>query len=129
MRFRVPDLMSAGTRLQRVEQLLDQALEDLMGKTASPPCSRCAELLAEAASELQAFGALLTDRPDSHDYSILRPRVQAVLPRLTKAERLLAAAAEFYRGWCAAGPPPSYPTPGYQTDISLHGAALLTVEG
>jgi hypothetical protein len=141
---RVPGGVEARARLQRVETLLDQALDDLTGtgKKGAVPCTRCAAALTEVAAELQSFAGLLTERPqersgllrgqnclEAGDRAALSPQIKALLPRLTRLERLLAAAAEFYRGWCAAGPAPGYPAPGYETDAWSHSPALLTLEG
>jgi hypothetical protein len=120
-----PKAGEAATRLQRVESLLVQALDDLSGKGSAAPCSRCAVVLTEASAELQIFAGLVTEP----DRAALRPQLQALLPRLSTAERLLAAAAEFYRGWCAAAPQPSYPAPCYHGDGLSHGPALLALEG
>jgi hypothetical protein len=111
--------------LGRVEKLLDQALVDLTGKKSASPASRAEVLLAEAAVELRAFAALSAGL----DFMLLRPRVLALVPRLRAAERLLAAAAEFYRGWCAVGAAPMSAPQGYQTELSYPGPALLAFEG
>jgi len=127
MRDRVPADIEAAQHLRRVKTLLDQALDDLVGKQTSAPCSRCLHLLAEALSELQQFSALghesLGNRAD------LVRELTAVLPRIGAAQRLLAAASEFYRGWCAAGLVPNDTAAGYQGDCLTHGPALLAMEG
>lgn len=134
----------AGALLRRIESLLDQALDDLTGlddlagRVLSSPCSRCAATLAEAAAELQSFARLVTElqqepgsreRPLLKELAALVPRVKALPPRLNRVERLLAAASAFYLGWCAAGPRPGYPAPGYAIDAWSPGPALLAFEG
>jgi hypothetical protein len=125
----VTRLIDPDASLRHVEKLLDQVLVDLMGDKSAVPCSRAAVLLAEAAVELRAFVTMSADRLADPDYLALRPRVQALVPRLRTAERLLAAAAEFYRGWCAVGAASSDTVRGYQTEISFPGPALLAFEG
>lgn len=128
-KFGVNKLVDPETSLQHVEKLLDQVLVDLVGTKSSAPGSRAAVLLAEAAVELRAFATLSAGRLADPDYLALRPRVQALVPRLRAAERLFAAAAEFYRGWCAVGTASSETVTGYQSQISYPGPALLAFEG
>jgi hypothetical protein len=132
MSRRLPAMVEAGTRLQRIESLLDQAVADLVGKEVSARCSNCAAALAEAAAELQFFAGLLTGTErkglEARDVAALARRIKALLPRLHRAQRLLLAAAEFYRGWCAAVPAVSYPWPAYQADGWSRGPALLALE-
>jgi hypothetical protein len=140
---RAPSAVEAGTLLRRVESLLNQAVEDLTGKDLSGKgrpalCSRCAGALAEASAELQSFAGLLKELPqegnglaflEESERAALRRQIEALLPRLGVVQRLLAAAAEFYRGWCAVVPSSSYPVPGYQADDWSHRPALLALEG
>lgn len=127
MMSRVPPALDASKLLRRVEVLLDEALADLTGNESASPCSRSVDLLSTALHELQAFDLL--SRDSSLERATFRPRLESLLPRLSAAERLLSAAAEFYRGWCAAGTAPSYPVPGYQTDHLQNTPALLALEG
>jgi hypothetical protein len=127
MMGRIPSEVEASARLRRIENLLDQATADLTGKGSSPACSRCAELLAETQAELQSVAGLLPELAQQRAALILQ--LKALLPRIRSVERLLAAAAEFYRGWCAAGPAQSYPAPGYQIDEWSRRPALLAFEG
>jgi len=113
--------------LQRLETLLDQALDDLVGRETLAPCSRFSELLERAFAELQEFSRLLNDcLPDRTNFSC---ELRSVLPRLSAAQRLLSAASDFYRGWCAAGLEPGSSGPGYQADCQTRGPVLLAVEG
>ncbi len=123
----------AGQRLQRVEDLLDQALLDMTGKGLAAPCTQSADILKSAFSELHSFATIVNSPSPSSlsptDRLALGLQLKSLLPRLMKAERLLHAAAEFYRGWCAAAPPPAYPT----SVITLYevpvGPVLLAFEG
>jgi hypothetical protein len=123
----VPVTVEAGQSLQRVETLLDQALKDLIGDRSSAPCSQCPELLAEALKELQGVGHLLGK--SSRDETSVQARVNAILPRLSLAERLLSASAGFYFGWCAAGSRVASPAAGYYADSMMPGPSLLALEG
>jgi hypothetical protein len=119
--------VAAGRSLQRAENWLDRAVDDLTGRGSGAPGFRSPVLLAEALAELQSFATLLAE--PSLDQKILLPQVKNLLPRLRLAERLWAASAEFYSGWCAAGPPPAYPALGcYQIDQLSHGPALIALE-
>ncbi len=148
MSHAVPMAVEAGARLRRIESLLDQAIDDLTGKGRSSPGSRCAAALTEASAELRSFAALLTEsrrerhkfgRLEAEERAALLPRVKALLPRLSRAERLLAAAAQFYEGWCAAGSAAgqaqNYSSPGYQieswphSENWPHSPVLLAFEG
>ncbi len=127
MTLRTAAPVESERRLQKAERLLDQALADLAGKSSSPPVLRCPVVLAEALTELQRFARLLSEsQPDKASFV---PRMNAICRRLNAAQRLLENAAEFYRGWCAAGPAPNYPAPGYQADCPSQGPALLLFEG
>ena len=126
-----------GQRLLRLESLLDQAIEDLIAAGSQTACSRCASLLTEAVGELQVLQGLLigtrhkTTATDAQlepcDHATLRRQMGKLPPRLQHLERLLAGAAEFYRGWCAAAPLPD----GYEADgwSQVRGPALLALEG
>lgn len=127
MTLKAPVSVEADKHLRVVERLLDETLADLAGKGSSSPVLRSPDMLARILAELQRFAALMSEA--QIDKASLLPRLKILLRRLSAAQRLLAAAAEFYRGWCAAGPAPSYPIPGYQTDASSQGPALLVVEG
>ncbi len=127
MKNRARGETEAAQRLRRVEAILDEALDDLAGRGASAPCSHCGDLLAKAFSELQVFSKLVNETlPDRAD---LARELKMVLSRLSAAQRLLTAASEFHRGWCAAGMTPSQPVAGYQADCLMHGPALLAMEG
>jgi len=123
----VSAVVRAGQSLERVERLIDQVVEDLLGKGSSVPCSRCPDMLFQAHAELHSFAGSLAE--PQLDQTALLPQLRVLLPRLSAAERLLAAAGEFYRGWCAAGPLPAHPLPGYQSNSFCHGPALLALEG
>lgn len=127
MNRRVPPALKADQSLQRVEALLDQALVDLAGTRGTSPGELAAHLLTDVYAELQIFAGLL---PASEaDHLALAPRMKAIFPRLKTAERLLTAAAEFYRGWCSATPSFFYPGLELQVDQASHGPALLALEG
>ncbi len=128
MSSRVSSAVNADQCLQRVEALLDEALDDLTGRRKTAPCLRAANILTDIHSELRIFADLL---PASRaNQPALLPRLKAISPRLKSAERLLATAGEFYLGWCAAAPPSSsYPASGYQADQLFHRPALLALEG
>jgi hypothetical protein len=101
-------------RLSRVEFLLTEAFEDLTALSREAPGSRCAAALAEAAAELQAFAQTQraqVDNPFGNQGATLRKQLSALLPRLRNLDRLLASAAKFYCGWCAAAPVAPYPVP------------------
>jgi hypothetical protein len=134
----LPAVEEAGKRLRRVADLLDQALGSLAGNGGSSPCTRSAIGLAEATAELQSLAKWLTEpqkgrgeavRFAVEDRLALGLQLKALLPKLNRAERLLAAAAEFYRGWCAVSPPQSYPSSSYQGEAWSHSPALLALEG
>jgi hypothetical protein len=95
-------------------------------------------MLAEAIRELQSFSAALREAASQgrgqigltkHDIEVLTPRLKALLRGTVRAERLLSATAEFYRGWCAAGLAPVAHLAAYQSDSWVQGPALLAVEG
>jgi len=120
--------------LKRVENLLDEALKDLTKVSREAPGSRCAAALAEAAAELQAF-AQVNRGTGSQPNTVLR-QLSGLPARLRNLERLLASAAEFYRGWCAAAPEANYPPTGdsgenYQSSgwSNDSGPALLAFRG
>jgi hypothetical protein len=131
--------VTLNSQLDRVERLLDEALEDLKRPKGEAPAVRCAAALAEAARELQTFSQVRPE-PGSHS-SAFRARLAGVPAKLRRLERLLASAAEFYTGWCAAGTQAdSYPAPGdleqgYQSAgwsnpaWSNRGPALLAFRG
>jgi hypothetical protein len=123
----VPPAVNADQSLQRVEALLDQALDDLTGNRNASPCLSAADILTNVHSELQALAGLLT--ASEANQSILVARAKAIFPRLKTAERLLMAAGDFYLGWCAAAPASSYPAQGYQAEHPSHSPALLALEG
>ncbi len=116
--------MSPKAHLKRVENLLDEALEDLRCVNRQTPATRCAAALAEAQPEID---------PQN---SVLRMQLNGLPARLRRMERLLASAAEFYSGWCAAGPTAdyhasgdsgqSYESAGWSTDTA---PALLAFRG
>ena len=115
-----PDL-EASTRLHAAEKLLEQALEDLTTGNRAAPGARCVTALGAAAAELRAFGGWLAEhRPSDEDRAVLRTQVAAFAPRLRRLERLLGAAQEFYRGWCAAAPLHliTYEPPAHETAVS-----------
>jgi len=126
--------VSPQAHLNRVENLLDEALRDLSYPDREAPATRCAAALAEAAAELQAFGQ--THRELGPQNSFLRMQLNSLPKRLRRVERLLASAAEFYSGWCAAGPTAdyhascdsgqSYQTTGWSNDTA---PALLAFRG
>lgn len=131
--------MTLNARLDCVERLLDEALEDLKHPIRDAPAVRCAAALAEAARELQTFSHA---RPETGSHtSAFRARLAGLPAKLRRLERLLASAAEFYTGWCAAGTQAdSYPAPGdseqgYQSAgwsnlaCSNRGPALLAFRG
>lgn len=126
--------MTPTSSLDRVETLLGEALEDLKHPKREAPAARCAAALAEAAAELQAF-AQVSGGIGSQS-APLRTQLGGLYSRLRRLERLLASAAEFYRGWCAAGtqadsyPAPCYLEEGYQSaSWSNPGPALLAFRG
>jgi putative hemolysin len=94
--------LAANARLSRVESLLDEALRDLTAFSGETPGSRCAAALAEAAAELQAFSQVAGQVGSQS--ATFRKLLSAFHPRLCNLKRLLASAADFYRGWCAAAP-------------------------
>ena len=120
------------TALDRVENLLDDALTDLTAFNREVPGARCAAALAEAAAELQAFAKV---RPQVGSQR-MRKQLSAIPSRLRNIERLLASAAEFYTGWCAAVPAAhssasglaeqSYQSSGWSNDTA---PALLAFRG
>jgi hypothetical protein len=80
-----------------------EALQDLKSLSHEAPAARCAAALAEASAELRAFAQA---RYDLGAQAATLPCQLGGLPtKLRRLERLLASAAEFYRGWCAAGAP------------------------
>jgi hypothetical protein len=126
--------VSPKAHLKRVENLLDEALEDLRCVNRQTPATRCAAALAEAAVELQAFAQAQPEIDPQN--SVLRMQLNGLPARLRRMERLLASAAEFYSGWCAAGPTAdyhasgdsgqSYESAGWSTDTA---PALLAFRG
>jgi hypothetical protein len=126
--------VSPQAHLNRVENLLDEALQDLRYPDREAPATRCAAALAEAAAELQAFAR--AHREISPQNSVLRRQLNSLPKRLRRMERLLASAAEFYSGWCAARPTAdyhasgdsgqSYQTAGWSNDLA---PALLAFRG
>jgi hypothetical protein len=124
------------THLRRIETLLGQAIDDLVGKTSGTPGLKCTAMLAEVATELQLLNetmskALLAapSRLPGSEIAALVPEVSALLPKINRVERLWANASEFYRAWCAVGPTQSYPSPGYEADGFSPSPALLVFEG
>ncbi len=126
--------MTLNSRLDRVEKLLDEALEDLTRPNREAPAARCAAALAEAARELQTLSQA---RPESGSpVSAFRARLAGLPAKLRRLERLLASTADFYSGWCAAAPAANYvepyssqtcyQSPGWSND---HGPALLAFRG
>ncbi len=126
--------MSPEAHLSRVENLLDEALQDLTCVKREAPATRCAAALAEAAAELQSFAQ--AHREIDPQNSVLRRRLNGLPARLRRTERLLASAAEFYTGWCGAGPTAdyhasydsgqSYPSAGWSNEPA---PALLAFRG
>jgi hypothetical protein len=131
-----PHATETGKRLCRVETLLDLAIENVIGGNLGRS-SECATALAEASAELQTVKGQLTEqqpkqdprrtRLEELDRAALLRQLGNLPARLQSLERLLAAAAEFYRGWCAAAPPQS----GYEVAgcLEARGPALLALEG
>jgi len=129
---RVPAMIDAAKSLRRVENLLDQALAAITGKNSTMSCTRCASVLAEVNTELKSLTSPLIEF--STDRAALLPHVAALLPRIGLVKKLLATAAEFYGGWCAAGTAPGNAAlggqaSGYQTETWSCGPALLAFEG
>ena len=126
--------MTLNSRLDRVETLLDEALEDLKCPKREAPAARCAAALAEAACELQTFSQA---RPGIESQTAtLRRQLNGLPARLGHLSALLASAADFYSGWCAAAPAANYVEPyssqtGYQSPgwSNDHGPALLAFRG
>jgi len=126
--------VSPQAHLNGVENLLEEALEDLRYPNREAPATRCAAALAEAAAELQAFAQ--SHREIGPQNPVLRRQLNGLSARLRRMERLLASAAEFYSGWCAAGPTAdyhasgdsgqSYESAGWSTDTA---PALLAFRG
>lgn len=127
--------MSPKAHLSRVENLLDEALQDLKSLNREAPAARCAAALAEASTDLLSFSQARYDlgsQPAS-----LRNQLSGLPAKLRRLERLLASAAEFYRGWCAAGASAAdyqsiaYSGEGYQGSGWLNdsGPALLAFRG
>jgi hypothetical protein len=103
--------VTANSGLKRVERLLHEALEDLQRPSREAPAARCATALAEAARELQAIAQT---RPEPGlPPAAFRAQLAVLSATLRRLERLLAAAFEFYTGWCAAAPAADYPAPRY----------------
>ena len=127
----VPPVADASQRLSRVASLLDQALDDLAGRGNSLPARGTEAVLAKAYAELQSFARSVTHPPLAQLESsvVLRAQLKELLPKLSRAQRLLAAAAEFYRGWCAAGLPQNHSATGYEGEGWSHSPALLAVQG
>jgi hypothetical protein len=138
-------VIEADARLRKVENLLEQAMEDLLVKGNDAPGTQCRAALSDAVEELRALNGLLVQQsPDSKlmclpsldsalehsDRATLSRRVIALLPRLHGIGRLLAAAAEFYNGWCAASPAPDYTAAGYESGgwMGSRGPALVACE-
>jgi hypothetical protein len=127
--------MNPQAHLSRVENLLDEALQDLTSLKREAPAARCAAALAEASAELRAFSQARYDLGSQHPD--LRSQLGRLPTKLRGLERLLASAAEFYRGWCAAGPPAAdyqstgYSGEGYQSFgwSNDSGPALLAFRG
>jgi hypothetical protein len=94
--------MSPQAHLSRVDNLLDEALQDLKSLNREVPAARCAVALADASAELRAFSQARYDLGSQPD--TLRSQLSALPAKLRRMERLLASAAEFYTGWCAAAP-------------------------
>ena len=122
----VPSVAEASQRLRRVASLLDLALDDLTGKGNALPGCGSAALLTEAYAELQSFSPPPVQANSS---LMLTAQLNELLPKLTRAQRLLATAAEFYRGWCAAGLTQNQSTAGYEGEGWSHGPALLAIQG
>jgi hypothetical protein len=129
-------VVKASERLGRVEGLLDRAVDDLAGR--SMISGVCVSALSEAVAELQSLESMWTNSSQQpvqraqlrdEECAALKSQVKGLVSRLGDAERLLAAAGEFYRGWCAAGLAPSLVSPGYQTNGWSQGPALLTLVG
>jgi hypothetical protein len=127
---KVPPIADASQRLRRVVSLLDQALDDLAGNGNSLPGCGAAAVLEEAYTELQSFARFVADPPLAQRESslLLAAQLKEILPKLSKTQRLLAAAAEFYRGWCAAGIQ-NHSAAGYECEGWSRGPALLAVQG
>lgn len=96
------------TALDRVENLLADAITDLTAFSREAPGKRCAAALAEAAAELQALAKV----PGQLGSQRVRKQLSAIPSRLRNIERLLASAAEFYTGWCAVVPAAHFSAPG-----------------
>jgi hypothetical protein len=118
--------MTASARdasLNRVEALLGEALKDLTAMSRKAPGARCSAALAEAAVELQAFVG--THAETGSQSPSLRRQLSGWPTKLRALQGLLASAAEFYGGWCAAAPVAAYP-------VDCHtepGPALLAFRG
>jgi hypothetical protein len=134
---RSPHAAETSKRLSRVEILLDRAIENVIGEGHPAPCSVYAAALTEADSELRAASELLTEkrpkqglteaRLEELDRATLLRQLGDFPARLQTLERLLAAAGEFYRGWCAAAPLQN----GYEAagGPETRGPSLLALEG
>ena len=138
MSLRVSTAAEASRHLCKVENLLDRTLADLTGSGPSAPHSACPAILAEAIREMQSFATSLQGSPSEgrsqialsqQDIAALTPRLKELLWGIAHVERLLFAAAEFYRGWCAAGLAPVSQAPGYQICGWSDGPALLALKG
>jgi hypothetical protein len=126
--------VSQSSSLDRVESLMIEALEDLTSMNRTAPGLRCAAALTEAASEMQAF-AQTHSGIGSHT-ATLRRQLHGLAARLGHLSALLASAADFYSGWCAAAPAANQVEPyssqnGYQSPgwSNAHGPALLAFRG
>ncbi len=98
--------MNPQAHLSRVENLLEEALQDLISLNREAPGARCVVALAAAGAELQAFSQARYDLRSEH--VTLRSQLRGLPTKLRRLERLLASAAEFYTGWCAAAPAADY---------------------
>ena len=127
----VPSVAEASQRLRCVASLLDQALDDLAGKGNSLPGCGSAVLLGVAYAELQSFSRSVPTPSSAQreSLSVLAAQLNELLPKLNKAQRFLATAAEFYRGWCAAGLLQNHSATGYEGEGWSQGPALVAVQG
>jgi hypothetical protein len=138
-------VIEADARLRKVENLLDRALEDLLVKDNPAPGAQCTAALSDAVAELRALSGLLVQPSSDSKLMSLPPgnlqlgkleraslsrQLTALNPRLQSVGRLLAAAAEFYSGWCAAAPAPTYTAAAYETGgwANSRGPALVAFE-
>jgi hypothetical protein len=138
--------------LNRVVELLDQALQDLTFAGMPLPTPTFLNALTDAALQLRSVSDCISDRQEPlptarcgatsplitnlsvKDSSILQTQLIGVLARLQRLSRLLTAAEEFYRGWCAAAKFVSYQAHGYPPGLGSNwfntpSPALLVLEG